>query len=170
MFGIGPTELIVIMVVALLVLGPSRLPELARTLGRGLTEFRRATAEVTEELDNARILLDEEAKVAARKSREAAAAAKQNQPSAENPDDADNDEEVDEEGDEQAPAAPAPERSARERARKAAPKTQPRRQAPPPKPPTPASSEASEGETAGASAPLASQDEAALDPAPDTKS
>ncbi len=67
MFGIGPTELIVILVVALLVLGPKRLPEIARALGRGLAEFRRATADVTSELENARVLLEEEARSASRK-------------------------------------------------------------------------------------------------------
>jgi sec-independent protein translocase protein TatB len=67
MFGIGPSELLVILVVALLVLGPKRLPELARALGKGLAEFRRATADVTSELDNARIMLEQEARAAARK-------------------------------------------------------------------------------------------------------
>lgn len=43
MFGIGVQELGLILVVALLVFGPKRLPELARTLGRGLGEFRRAS-------------------------------------------------------------------------------------------------------------------------------
>ncbi len=41
MFGIGLTEVIVILVVALLVVGPKKLPELAKTLGRGMAEFRR---------------------------------------------------------------------------------------------------------------------------------
>ena len=65
MFGIGPTELIVILVIALLVLGPKRLPELARSLGKGMAEFRRATSDVTSELDDARIMLEEEARQAA---------------------------------------------------------------------------------------------------------
>ncbi len=65
MFGIGPTELIVILGIALLVLGPKRLPELARSLGRGLAEFRRATADVTDELQNARVMLEEESRKAA---------------------------------------------------------------------------------------------------------
>jgi Tat protein translocase TatB subunit len=42
-FGIGMTELLVVLVVALLVLGPRRLPEVARSLGRGMAEFRRAS-------------------------------------------------------------------------------------------------------------------------------
>ena len=46
MFGsIGMTELIVIMVVALVVIGPKRLPELARTLGKALGDFKRATSD-----------------------------------------------------------------------------------------------------------------------------
>jgi Tat protein translocase TatB subunit len=42
-FGIGMTELMVIFVIGLVVLGPKRLPELARTLGKSLAEFRRAS-------------------------------------------------------------------------------------------------------------------------------
>lgn len=66
MFGIGAPELVVILVVALVVLGPKRLPELAKGLGRTLGEFRRATSGITEELDNARIMLEEEVRQAER--------------------------------------------------------------------------------------------------------
>jgi sec-independent protein translocase protein TatB len=45
MFGVGSTELLVILVVALLVLGPSHLPKIARTLGKTMGEFRRVSTE-----------------------------------------------------------------------------------------------------------------------------
>lgn len=64
MFGIGTPELVVIFIVALVVLGPKRLPEVARALGKGLAELRRATAGVSEELNNARIMLEQETRVA----------------------------------------------------------------------------------------------------------
>jgi Tat protein translocase TatB subunit len=49
MFGIGMTELIVIFVIGLVVLGPKKLPELARTLGKSLSEFRRASNDLRRE-------------------------------------------------------------------------------------------------------------------------
>ncbi len=49
MFGIGMPELLLILGLALIVLGPKKLPELARTLGKGLAEFRRATDELKDE-------------------------------------------------------------------------------------------------------------------------
>ncbi len=46
MFGIGIQELGIVLVVALLVFGPKRLPELARTLGKGMAEFRKASSDL----------------------------------------------------------------------------------------------------------------------------
>jgi Tat protein translocase TatB subunit len=60
MFGIGVSELLVILVVALIVLGPQRLPEVARALGKGLAELRKATGGLTEELRDATRLLQGE--------------------------------------------------------------------------------------------------------------
>lgn len=51
MFGIGFPELLLIMAIALVVVGPSKLPDLARALGRGYAEFRRATNELKETLE-----------------------------------------------------------------------------------------------------------------------
>ena len=64
MFGIGMPELVVIMVVALIVLGPKRLPEAAKGLGRALREFRHAPSSLTEEINDAQIMLDEETREA----------------------------------------------------------------------------------------------------------
>jgi Tat protein translocase TatB subunit len=46
MFQIGPQELLLILVVALVVVGPRRLPELGRSIGRGIREIRKAQEEV----------------------------------------------------------------------------------------------------------------------------
>ena len=47
-FGIQPIHILIILIVALLIFGPSRLPELGRSLGKSLNEFRRGTREMTE--------------------------------------------------------------------------------------------------------------------------
>jgi len=51
MFNIGPLELMVILIVALVVVGPKRLPEVGRTIGKSLREFRKATDEVKSSFD-----------------------------------------------------------------------------------------------------------------------
>jgi Tat protein translocase TatB subunit len=68
MFGIGTPELLVILVVALIVLGPERLPEIARALGKAMAELRRATSGLTDELHNARVMLEDEAQASMHKS------------------------------------------------------------------------------------------------------
>ena len=50
MFGIGMPELILILAVALIVLGPKKLPDLAKSLGRALREFKKATSELKESI------------------------------------------------------------------------------------------------------------------------
>ena len=53
MFGsLGMPELIVIFVIALIVFGPRKLPELGRSLGRGIAEFKKATNELQSTLED----------------------------------------------------------------------------------------------------------------------
>ncbi|MFH2128426.1 MAG: Sec-independent protein translocase protein TatB, partial [Pseudomonadota bacterium] len=49
MFGIGMPELLIILVVALIVVGPKKLPDMAKGLGKGLSQFRKAADEIKEE-------------------------------------------------------------------------------------------------------------------------
>ncbi len=51
MFNIGPLELIVVFIVALVVIGPKKLPEIARALGKAIGEFKRATSELQSNFD-----------------------------------------------------------------------------------------------------------------------
>jgi TatA/E family protein of Tat protein translocase len=57
MFGLGPTELIVILVLALVLLGPNKLPGVAVSLGKAIRQFRKATQDLSNQLD-----IDEEVK------------------------------------------------------------------------------------------------------------
>ena len=57
MFNIGPEEIILILVIALIVFGPKRLPEIGRTVGKSLREFRRASQDLRDQFERA---IDEE--------------------------------------------------------------------------------------------------------------
>ena len=57
MFGLGPGELLIILAIALLVLGPNRLPDVATSLGKAIRSFRKATRDLTDQLE-----IDEEVK------------------------------------------------------------------------------------------------------------
>lgn len=56
MFGLGAGEILLILIIALIVLGPAKLPEIAKSLGKGLREFRKATTDfqrqINEETDD----------------------------------------------------------------------------------------------------------------------
>lgn len=59
MFGpLGISEVILILVLALLIFGPKRLPEMGRTIGKGLAEFRKASTDFKRTI-NAELALDE---------------------------------------------------------------------------------------------------------------
>ncbi len=51
MFGIGTPEILIIIVVALLIFGPTKLPELGKTLGKGLREFKKASSDLKEQIN-----------------------------------------------------------------------------------------------------------------------
>ena len=76
MFGsIGMPELLVIFVIALVVFGPRRLPEICRSLGRTMNEFKRASSELRETFEREVELDAERTKQAAATPEESAAAA-----------------------------------------------------------------------------------------------
>ncbi len=64
MFGLGLPEILIILVVALLVVGPSKLPELARSIGRAFGEFRRMADDVKETIQEEAALEDLEKSLA----------------------------------------------------------------------------------------------------------
>lgn len=59
MFGMSGTELAIVFLVALLFLGPTKLPELARSVGKGLREFRRATDDLKSSVESEFYRLDQ---------------------------------------------------------------------------------------------------------------
>lgn len=64
MLDLGTQELIVIFIVAFLVFGPKKMPELARTLGKGLKQLKSAMRGITESLEEAELDIKEEVKEA----------------------------------------------------------------------------------------------------------
>jgi TatA/E family protein of Tat protein translocase len=63
MLGIGMQEIIIVLIVALIVIGPKKLPDLARALGRALGEFRKATDDLKENLDINGVVREEKEKL-----------------------------------------------------------------------------------------------------------
>ncbi len=53
MWGLQPIHLILILIIALVVFGPARLPELGRSLGKSITEFKNATRDLSDPLQQA---------------------------------------------------------------------------------------------------------------------
>ncbi|MBI4301024.1 MAG: twin-arginine translocase TatA/TatE family subunit [Chloroflexi bacterium] len=49
-FGLGPVEVLVILIIALIVFGPGKLPEIGAGIGRAVREFRKATTELTRDI------------------------------------------------------------------------------------------------------------------------
>lgn len=50
--NVGPMELIIVLVIALIVLGPKRLPDVGRSLGKGMREFKDSLSGITEDRDD----------------------------------------------------------------------------------------------------------------------
>ena len=65
-FGMGPLEILLILIVGLIAFGPGRLPQLARNLGKGIAAFKKATMDLTAEVSKEFQDLEKEEKQALR--------------------------------------------------------------------------------------------------------
>ena len=50
MFGIGIWELVVVLIIALIIFGPGKLPDVGKAIGRGLSEFKKASKEIENDI------------------------------------------------------------------------------------------------------------------------
>lgn len=58
MFGFGISELVLVLVIALVVFGPQKLPEISRALGKSVKEFKDSTSEVTDTVEKVKDVTD----------------------------------------------------------------------------------------------------------------
>jgi len=76
-FNVGPLELVIVLVIALLVIGPKRLPEMGNSLGKTIREFRKASSDISEATS-----MDPQAKPASQQATTAPASAPASAPAA----------------------------------------------------------------------------------------